>query len=88
MKRKSIHWTKKMAVAARQRFRCAGNPETCPCHRLDHGVFQESGFEVDHVVALCDGGDDSLENLRALCACCHSIVSREQRLARLHERNA
>ena len=89
MKRKSIHWTKKMAVAARQRFRCAGTPEKCPCHRLDNGIFQESGFEIDHFpVALIDGGSDNVVNLRAVCPCCHSRATREQRLVRLQERNA
>jgi hypothetical protein len=33
--------------------------------------------EVDHVVPLAEGGDNSLANLRTLCWRCHSVVTAE-----------
>jgi 5-methylcytosine-specific restriction endonuclease McrA len=31
------------------------------------------GQEVDHVIELAAGGDDSLENLQVLCKSCHKV---------------
>ena len=38
---------------------------------LGHGR-TESSTHVDHIVALKDGGTDSMENLQGLCASCHN----------------
>lgn len=35
--------------------------------------------ELDHVVALEDGGEDSISNLQALCVSCHSAKTYYQR---------
>jgi hypothetical protein len=42
------------------------------------GVDQsESEWHADHVVPLCEGGIDSLDNLRTLCVPCHKVVTKE-----------
>jgi 5-methylcytosine-specific restriction endonuclease McrA len=33
----------------------------------------EIGNEVDHVIELAAGGDDSIENLQVLCSPCHKV---------------
>lgn len=80
--RKTIHWSVKMHVAGRGRFRCQGPRETCPCWALDDGVFGPAGFEIDHVMPVCRGGSDDPSNLQALCPCCHALRSRIQRIER------
>ena len=42
--------------------------------------------EVDHIVALVDGGDDQLTNLRAICRAHHRIKSEQERLNALRNR--
>ena len=78
--RKSIHWCKKLKVAASQSFRCAGDKDTCPRWKIDSGVFGADAFEVDHIKARANGGDDSFENLQALCTACHAVRTRDQRI--------
>lgn len=81
-KRRSIHWCKKLHVAARQNFRCATTlKSSCPRWQLDNGVFGAEAFEVDHIMPYSSSGDNSVENLRALCPACHAIRSRLQRIA-------
>lgn len=64
--------SQKKQVAGRQRFTCAANVEgyTCP---LQGKPFDESGYEIDHVIELRNGGTDDLENLQALCLMCHRV---------------
>jgi 5-methylcytosine-specific restriction endonuclease McrA len=31
----------------------------------------DASFDIDHIVALMNNGEDSLDNLQALCANCH-----------------
>lgn len=33
----------------------------------------DAHFEIDHVKALCNGGEDSFLNMQALCLSCHKI---------------
>ncbi len=80
--RRSIHWCKKLHVAARQNFRCATVDRTsCPRWLLDNGVFGHDAFEIDHVTPHSAGGSDDVDNLRALCPACHAIRTRLQRIA-------
>ena len=80
--RRSIHWSKKLHVAARQNFRCATvDRSTCPRWLLDNGVFGAEAFEIDHIRPHAACGSDELDNLRALCHACHAIRTRLQRIA-------
>ena len=57
------------------------------CRRCDstdggpaHGA-RYSGWQVDHIVPVRNGGTDDPENLRLLCHDCHVAVGYEQRAA-------
>jgi len=51
--------TKKM-IASNQKWHCKG------CNSM-----LDATYEVDHIIALDDGGDNSIGNLQALCRNCH-----------------
>ena len=42
----------------------------------DSGCFDESGYEIDHIEEHCINGNDSPENLQALCKCCHIVKTK------------
>jgi hypothetical protein len=52
--------TKKKYVAAQNDWKCSACNMSLPYY-----------YEVDHVIALKDGGTNDATNLRALCANCH-----------------
>ena len=58
--KRSVSETKKKYVASRQQWRC----NDCQ-QQLDHT------YEVDHIKDLRFGGDNSVDNLVALCRNCH-----------------
>lgn len=58
--KRSVSETKKKFVASRQQWRC----NDCQ-QQLDHT------YEVDHIKDLRFGGDNSVDNLVALCRNCH-----------------
>lgn len=64
----------KKRVAGKQRFTCAANVSdyTCP---LGGNPFDEAGYEIDHIVELCNGGTNDESNLQALCLMCHRVKS-------------
>jgi len=64
--------SQKKRVAGRQRYTCAASvPEyTCP---MKGEPFDESGYEIDHIKELRDGGTNDLSNLQALCIMCHRV---------------
>lgn len=57
---RSVSETKKKYVAASQSWKCG----TC-AKQLD------ATYEVDHIIALKDGGSNHVSNLTALCRNCH-----------------
>jgi len=61
----------KRHVAARQLWRCDH------CNKL-----LEATYQVDHVVALADGGRDHVLNCVALCVGCHAKKTHKEVLAR------
>lgn len=56
---------KRVHIAASVRRRVLQNP----CAVCGSGAF----LEVDHIVALSDGGTDNESNLQCLCGTCNSI---------------
>ena len=58
---RSVSGYRKRYVAASQSWKCAGR-----C-----GQLLPASFEVDHIVRLDRGGDNSVTNLVALCRNCH-----------------
>jgi 5-methylcytosine-specific restriction endonuclease McrA len=63
---------KKKQIAGRQRFCCSANVDGYRCP-MDNKPFDESGYEIDHIVELCKGGSNEDSNLQALCIMCHRV---------------
>jgi 5-methylcytosine-specific restriction endonuclease McrA len=64
---KRIHFSPalKRIIGASQHWRCNG-----PC-----GQLLPASFQIDHILPLHQGGDNTRENLQALCATCHAEKS-------------
>ena len=69
---RNVTESQKKRVAGRQRYTCAASvPEyTCP---MRGEPFDESGYEIDHIIELRDGGTNEETNLQALCIMCHRV---------------
>ena len=72
----------KKLVVAKQRFKCNNHPHktlrnlegfNCPLWDNDeyYGIFDEKGYEIDHIMEFALTQDNSKENLQALCIVCH-----------------
>lgn len=87
-KYRSVTEAMKKLVAGRQRFRCANKPGAnleriesykCPLWILeteDKGLFDESGYDIDHIREFSLTGDNNITNLQALCKSCHAVKTR------------
>ena len=69
--RRRITEPEKKVVAARQGWRCSH------CNELLQATYQ-----VDHTVALCNGGEDTLSNLTAMCVSCHATKTQWEHIER------
>lgn len=58
--KRSVSESKKKFVASRQNWRCSACNEQLP-----------ASYEVDHIKRLEYGGDNHIDNLRAMCRNCH-----------------
>jgi len=58
--RRNVPEQLKKAIAAEQAWKC----RRC-------GNMLDAKYEVDHIIALEDNGDNSIQNLQALCRNCH-----------------
>lgn len=56
----------------RTKGRCTDCGKQCARYDGKQWRTAEYGGEVDHIVALCDGGTDSAENLALRCKSCHA----------------
>jgi hypothetical protein len=68
----------KFQILVRQKFACAQISDyNCPIAKC---LFDEAGYDVDHVLPLADGGSNDITNLQALCPSCHRVkTARENR---------
>jgi hypothetical protein len=72
-------------VAGRQFYKCANKPNSnlfklknylCPmwCKTDENrGIFDDSGFVIDHIEDHSLTGNDEISNLQALCIYCHTV---------------
>lgn len=69
---RSVTESQKKRVAGRQRYTCAASVSdyTCP---MNGQPFDESGYEIDHIKELREGGTNEESNLQALCIMCHRV---------------
>lgn len=81
--RKKIQSCVRTELLARKQ--CANNPQNpapgcreyiCPLWKYSNGEFDESGFQIDHIVELKFGGSNDISNLQVLCNSCHAIKTR------------
>ena len=61
----------KKIVAARQGWRCSA----CEC-------VLPSAYQIDHTIALGDGGVDAISNATAMCANCHAQKTQREAASR------
>jgi len=77
-KKRNVTDSVKRTVAAKQSFKCANHnlitSYDCPLWDSSReGTFDEAGYEIDHIKEHCVTGDDSPQNLQALCPSCHRV---------------
>lgn len=65
--KRNVSTSKKKRVAASQKWHCSICKE----------ILDET-YEVDHIIALKDGGSNEIDNLRALCRPCHAKKTAEE----------
>ena len=93
MSRKVSEGQKKI-IAGRQQYKCANKPFSnllklekynCPLWERENnqGCFDESGYEIDHIIEHSLTGNDSLENLQALCVTCHRVKTKRFNVTRI-----
>lgn len=88
MAKRNVSNGKKNIVIGKQGHRCANNPDAnleglhgfqCPLWKIEgnkKGVFDMSGYDIDHIDEFCVSHNDDINNLQALCKMCHSVKTR------------
>ena len=77
----------KKRIAGKQYYKCANKPGDnlnglegykCPfwLSAEHNGSFDESGFDIDHIIEYSIGGATSESNLQALCIPCHAVKTK------------
>lgn len=86
---RNVSQVTKKNVAGKQYYKCANkcgtqirglNEFKCPLwSKIDEnkGSFDESGYEIDHIIEHCISHDDSINNLQALCKACHNAKTKQ-----------
>ena len=82
--RRKLTYGQRNTVAGLQHYKCANTPSkslrligqfACPLWSKvnDTGSFDESGYEIDHIIEYSKTKDNRLRNLQALCPSCHAV---------------
>ena len=69
--RGSIRGPIRLVIAAKQKWQCSVCDQLLP-----------SAFEIDHTVALVDGGPDTIKNTSAMCPTCHAQKTQSEYITR------
>ena len=82
-KSRKVSVAMKKRVAGRQNYQCANKLNVqlkgienykCPFWRnKGSGNFDESGYDIDHIIELSESGNNDQSNLQALCINCHRV---------------
>ncbi len=75
-------------IYRRQLGKCANTPNVslkrlddyeCPLwiSQKHNGNFDDSGYDIDHIEEYCISQDNSMDNLQALCKCCHGYKTKQ-----------
>jgi 5-methylcytosine-specific restriction endonuclease McrA len=87
--KRTVTAAQKKFIAGRQFNKCANKPganlkgfETyeCPLWKRDDdhkGCFDQSGYDIDHIVEFSLTQNDTDDNLQALCKSCHSMKTKK-----------
>ena len=84
--RKTITQKTKDLISNRQYNRCANSPfkpalnlsgYLCPFWIYNNGLFDNSGYAIDHIDEVSITSNNELENLQALCHNCHAVKTRK-----------
>lgn len=85
---RNVSEAKKRNVAGKQHFKCANKPGIeikglggyeCPLWKIKgikQGSFDESGYDIDHIMEHSISNNDNIDNLQALCKMCHSTKTK------------
>jgi len=89
VKRKFLTKKQKDVLLEKQRYSCANVPFSgivkkkdnvtfydCPFWKFNHGIFDESGYEADHITEFNISNDNSIKNFQLLCTACHSVKTK------------
>jgi hypothetical protein len=88
MKKRTITESTKKKIAGKQHYKCANSPTKqlagltdykCPLWQIigqNQGLFDESGYEIDHITEFSVTQNDDDNNLQALCLCCHNVKTK------------
>ena len=69
-RRKKINQNKRIKVAASQKWKCNH------CEML----FNEGGWDINHILRVALGGTNAIENLEALCKNSHGVFTANERI--------
>ncbi len=90
-RKRTLTESQKKKVASKQFYKCANKPGSkcvedydCPFWKCQDGSFDESGYEIDHILEFCLGGSDELTNCQALCVNCHRVKTSRFNMNRRH----
>ncbi len=86
MSTRKVSESLKKSIAGNQFFKCANKPGykikgmnnyLCPLWAKQdiniRGSFDQSGYDIDHIIEHCISHNDDESNLQALCKSCHSV---------------
>lgn len=73
-----INFNTKQKIIANQNNKCKGvDFYICPLLFKNNGYFDESGYEIDHIIEHSLTKDNDIQNLQALCSACHSYKTKQ-----------